>query len=461
LGSSSDWFSRGYIQEKADMLRTLTLLTLCLWLASSVRAEDAPAKELDNWHQWRGPLANGTAPKGDPPVKWDDKTNIKWNTEIPGKGTSTPIIWGDQVFVLTVIDTGKKADPATLPKPDPGFKKNTTAPTTIHQFVVMSLDRKTGKVRWQQTATEQVPHEGHHQTHCYAAGSPTTDGKFLYVSFGSRGIYCYDMDGKQQWERDFGKMNTRLGWGEAITPALHGDTLVVNWDQEKDSFITALDAKTGKTRWKVDRDEKTTWNTPLIVERKDRTQVIVNGKNRVRSYDLATGKEFWQCGGQTVNPIPSPILNGEYVICMSGYQGSAAFAIPLDSNGDVTKSDKLAWHHDRGTPYVPSPLLAGDRLYFTQVNNNVLTCLDVKTGKPIFDGVRLEGLRTLYASPVLAADRIYLPDREGNTLVFKKSDKLEILATNKLGETIDASPAVVGKQLFLRGEKHLFCIEEN
>ncbi len=442
------------------MRRLLPLLTLgCLWLAVlSVRGENWPEQWLDNWPQWRGPLANGTAPKGDPPMQWDEQTNLQWKTPIPGKGSATPIIWGDRVFIVTAIDTGREADPRDLPKPDERFEKKTKAPQTYYQFVVYCLDRNTGKVRWQRIATEQVPHEGHHPTHSYAAGSPTTDGKYLYVSFGSRGIYCYDLDGKLQWSRDFGKMSTRLGWGEAVTPVLHGDTLIVNWDQEADSFITALDARTGATRWKTPREEVTTWTTPLVVEYQGRTQVIVNATNRVRSYDLATGEELWQCGGQTVNPIPSALRYGDHVICMSGYKGSAAVSIALDSKGDVTKSDKIAWHHDRGTPYVPSPLLVGDRLYFTQTNEPLLTCLDAKTGKPILDRVRLTSLSSLYASPVCAADRIYLPDQNGNTLVFKKGDKLEILAINRLGETIDASPAVVGKQLFLRGEKHVFCI---
>jgi outer membrane protein assembly factor BamB len=443
------------------MRRLVPLLTLCLWLVSlGVRAADVPAAWLDNWPQWRGPLANGTAPKGDPPIQWDENKNLKWKTPIPGKGSATPIVWGDRVFVVTAIDTGREAQPAELPKPDSRFEKKTNPPKTYHQFVVYCLDRQTGKVRWQQLATEQVPHEGHHASHSYAAGSPTTDGQFLYVSFGSRGIYCYDLDGKLHWQRDFGKLSTRLGWGEAITPTLHGDTLLVNWDQEADSFITALDAKTGATRWKTNRDEVSSWNTPLVVEYKGRTQVIVNATSRVRSYDLATGQEIWQCGGQTPNPIPSPVRNGDHVICMSGYRGSAAMAISLDSRGDVTNSDKVAWQHTRATPYVPSPLLAGNRLYFTELNNPFLTCLDARTGKPILDRVRLASLNSLYASPVCAADRIYLPDQKGNTLVFKNSDKLEVLATNPLGETIDASPAVVGKQLFLRGEKHLFCIAE-
>jgi outer membrane protein assembly factor BamB len=444
------------------MRGTLTLLTFCIGLfPPAARADGTPEQWLDNWHQWRGPLANGTAPRGDPPVRWDEKTNVKWKAEIPGKGSSTPIVWGDQVFVLTAIDTGRTAAADDLPKGDGRFEKKTNAPTTYHQFVVLSLDRRTGKVRWQKTATEQVPHEGHHSTHSYAAGSPTTDGKHLYVSFGSRGLYCYDLEGELQWQRDLGKLNTRLGWGEAITPTLHGDTLLVCCDQEADSYITALDALTGKSIWKTPRDEKSTWTTPLVVDFQGGTQVIVNGNNRVRSYDLATGKEIWQCGGQTVNPIPSAVRFGDQVICMSGYNGATALAIPLDATGDVTKSDKIAWHHARGTPYVPSPLLVGDRLYFTDVNDARLTCLDARTGKPVLDKVRLPNLKSIYASPVCAAGRIYLPDRDGTTLVFKNGDKLEVLAANPLGETIDASPAVVGKQLFLRGEKHLFCIEEN
>jgi outer membrane protein assembly factor BamB len=440
------------------------LLALGAWLVSApVRADDLTRDQLDNWHQWRGPRATGMAPHGDPPVRWDDKTNIKWKAAIPGRGSATPIVWGDRVVVLTALDTGRAAAPGDIPKPDPRFadKVKTKAPTTYHQFLVFCLDRTTGKVRWQRTAVEKVPHEGLQPTHTYAAASPTTDGRFLYASFGSHGVYCYDLDGKLQWKRDLGVMHTRYGWGEGISPVLHGDTLVVNWDHEGASFIVALDARTGQTRWKADRDEPTSWATPLVVEHGGRTQVIVNATNRVRSYDLATGKVLWQCGGQTINAIPSPVADDRFVYCMSGYRGSAAFAIPLDATGDLTKTDKVAWHHDKGTPYVPSPLLAGDRLYFTQANNALLTCLDTKTGKPVIDRERLTGLDSLYASPVGAAGRIYLVGRDGTTLVLKQGDKLEVLATNRLDDPIDASPAVAGKQLFLRGEKYLYCIEGN
>jgi outer membrane protein assembly factor BamB len=266
------------------------------------------------------------------------------------------------------------------------------------------------------------------------------------------------MDGKLIWKRDLGRMNTRLGWGEAVTPVLHGDTLVLNRDQETGSCVLALNATTGETRWKVDRDEATTWNTPLIVDYKGRTQVVLNGTNRVRSYDLSTGELIWQCGGQTVNPIPSPVLRDDAVICMSGYRGAAAMAIPLDATGDLTGSKKVIWQLDRGTPYVPSPLLAGDRIYFTQGNESVLTCVDARTGKPIFQRERLPGLGTLYASPVGAKDRVYFVDRDGVAVVLRQSDKVEVLKTNRLDDHFDASPVVVGKQLFLRGE-NLYCIE--
>jgi outer membrane protein assembly factor BamB len=436
-------------------------LTVWILLAGTPLAAGAKAAEaLDNWPQWRGPLATGMAAHGNPPLHWDDKTNIKWKTALPGKGSATPIVWGDQIFVLTAVDTERAAEPDKLPQADSRFEKKTKPPTTYFRFMVLCIDRRTGKIRWQKTATEQVPHEGHHPTHSYAAGSATADGSFVYASFGSRGIYCYDLAGNLQWQRDLGRMETRYCWGEGASPVLHGDTLVVNWDHEAGSFITALDARTGKTRWKVERDEPTSWATPLTVDYQGRTQVIVNGTKRARSYDLATGQMLWQCGGQTVNAIPSPVSNGEVAYCLSGYGGAAAYAIPLDAKGDLTDTNKVLWSYRKGTPYVPSPLLADDRLYFTQGNNPLLTCLDARTGKPLIDRARLPNLESLYASPAGAADRIYLVGRDGTTLVLRRSTKLEVLATNRLDDPIDASPAIVGKQLFLRGEKFLYCIEE-
>ncbi len=422
-------------------------------------AEDAADARLQNWHQWRGPLATGVAPAGDPPIEWDSARNLKWKVEIPGHGKSTPIIWGDRVFLITAVNTGKVVEGVPKPEDQPMRTFGIKFPNTLFRFVVLCLNRNTGKVLWEQSVIEELPHEGHHGDNSHASASPTTDGKFLYVSFGSRGLYCFDLDGQLQWQKKIGKVETRLSFGEASSPVVHGDTVILNRDNETDSHILALDAQTGETRWQAKREEVSAWATPLIVEHNGRTQVITNASRFVRSYDLATGEVLWQCGGQVANVTPSPVRFGDHVICMSGYKGSLAVSLPLDASGDITKSDRIAWRWERDTPYVPSPLLYGDRLYFNKLNNAVLTCLDAKTGQPILESVRLPSLLNIYASPVGAADRIYLTARDGTTLVIKRAATLEVLATNKLDDSIDASPAIAGKQLFLRGQRHLYCLE--
>jgi outer membrane protein assembly factor BamB len=434
-------------------------LAITISFPLQAKSGELPAERLDNWHHWRGPDANGFAPKADPPLTWGPDKNIKWKVPLPGRGSATPIVWGDQVFIATAIKTERVAAVSDLPKINPDLERKTKAPNNYYQFVVLAFDRDTGKQRWRQLAAEKVPHEGHHPSHSYAAGSPTTDGKFLYVSFGSFGTYCYDLAGKLQWEHDLGRLSTRYGWGEAVTPVIHGDNLLLNWDQESDSSLICLDPKTGKIKWRTPRDEKTSWNTPLVVKHKDKTQVIVNGTNRLRGYDLATGVELWQCAGMTVNAIPSPVAANGIVYGMSGYTGAGAVAVSLDSRGDLGLKGKTVWRISKGTPYVPSPLLLGNRLYFTSGNNPLYTVLDIKDGKAILDRERLQGLTSFYASPVAAAGRLYLVDRAGTTMVLRASDRLEVLALNALDDPIDASPVAVGRQLFLRGEKYLYCIE--
>lgn len=442
-------------------MRKTTIHLLIAWVGVAARAFAGDDPRLDSWHHWRGPLANGVAPKANPPVVWDAKKNIKWKAELPGRGSATPIVWDDRVFIVTAIKTDRIAKTAQMPKADPRDNLKTKAPVHFHRFVVLCFDRTTGKLRWQHQAAERVPHEGHHPTHSYAAGSPTTDGKRLYVSFGSFGVYCYDLDGKLLWQRDLGRLLTRYGWGEAVTPVIHGDALLLNWDQEAGAALYCLDPASGKIRWKSQRDEKSSWNTPLVVEHKGVTQVLLNGTKRIRAHDIKTGKVLWECGGMTVNPIPSIVSADGVAYCLSGYRGAAGVAVPLDSAGDLGTDGKVPWRIGKGTPYVPSPLLLGDRLIFTQANNVLLTILDRKTGKPIVDRERLpvEGGQ-FYASPIAAAGRIYLVTRDGTTLVLRQGDRVEVLATNRLGDDVDASPVAVGRQLLLRGEKALYCIEE-
>jgi outer membrane protein assembly factor BamB len=425
-------------------------------------ASDFASQREQNWHQWRGPNADGVSPSADPPVQWSEQSNIKWKVAIPGKGSATPIVWNDRIYLLSAIETDKKpAQPParSAPAPSTGRALALPAPSTLHQYVVLCLDRATGKTLWQRVAAEEVPHEGRHDTNTFASGSPTTDGQLLYASFGSRGIFCFDLDGSPVWKRDLGDMRTRAGFGEGSSPALHGNTLVMNWDHEGQSFIAALDAKTGETRWQVNRDERTTWATPLITEYQGRTQVITNASKRVRSYDLATGELIWECGGQAGNPIPCPIRQDDIVYCMTGYQGYAVYALPLAAKGDITGTQQIVWRRTDTGPYVCCGLLYDGLLYVTKGRDAIASVLDPKTGSTITDQKRLPGLSTLYASPVAAAGRIYYVARDGTGLVLKHGPELEVLATNKLDEGIDASPVPLGKQLFLRGEKSLYCIE--
>ncbi len=421
-----------------------TTLIVGLALAGSLMttfAADTTAPER-NWPQWRGPTGNGVALHGNPATEWSEEKNIKWKTAIPGAGHATPIVWGDKLFVLTAVPAENDA-------------------SKVEQaFAVICLDRRTGKIVWQRTPRKAVPHEGHHQTNTYASGSPITDGQHVFAFFSSHGLFCYDMDGELVWQKDFGQMRTRNGFGEGVSPALAGDKLIVVWDTEDDSWIAAFDKKSGREIWKTSRDERTGWSTPYVLDHAGKKQVIVNGTNAVRSYDVETGGLIWQCSGQTANAIPTVVADDEFLYAMSGFRGNAAYAIRLGSQGDVTSTDKIEWSLNRGTPYVPSPLLYDGQLYFLQGNSAMLTSVDSKSGKPHYQQERLENIRSVYASPVGAAGRIYLAGREGTTLVLAKGPELKVLASNKLDDPIDASPVVVGDDLFLRTHTHLYCIAE-
>ncbi len=429
-----------------------------------------------NWPAWRGPLATGASPDANPPIEWSETKNVKWKVALPGRGTATPIVWGNQVFILTAIPAGKKAapKPAVEPAPPPvpaadapggrrggrGGGGASEAPDEEQKFTVLALDRATGKTLWQQTSRTQVPHAGHHRDHGFASASPVTDGEVLVAHFGSFGTYAYDLSGRLLWEKDFGDMRTRNSFGEGSSPALSGNTVVILWDHEGEDFIVALDRLTGKELWRQKRDEPTGWCTPLVVEHAGKKQVIVNGTHRARGYDLATGEPLWESGGQTANAIPSAVASQGRVFVTSGFRGAALQAIMLGRKGDLAGTDAIAWSHNKSTPYVPSPLLVDDFLYVFSGNNALLSAFDAKTGTAHFEAERVEGLTGVYASPVAAAGRVYLVGREGGTVVAKQGPKLEVLAKNSLAEGFDASPVPVGNELFLRGRQSLYCLSE-
>ncbi len=414
-----------------------------------------------NWHQWRGPNATGVSPTANPPIEWSEEKNVKWKVAIDGQGTSTPIVWEDKVFLLTAINTGVK-DPS-IPDPEDQPKTNffdIKRPNAEYAFVVLCLDRKTGEEVWRQVATTKIPHEGAHNDNDFASASPTTDGEYLYCWFGSAGLFCYDLEGNKRWERDLGEAKVGSSLGEGCSPVLHRGKLVIVRDHAGQSTIEVLDAKTGNTIWKRERDEDNAWATPRVIEHSGKTQIITAASGFVRSYDLDTGEIIWQCSGLTGNVIPCPVVDGDYVICMSGYQGYAAMAIPLTQTGDISGSERIRWKIDRDTPYIPSPLLYDGLLYFNKSNQSIWTCLDSKTGEIAFGPERIGQLSNVYASPVGASDRVYIVGRGGATLVLAKSRELQVLATNQLDERFDASPALAGNQLFLRGARFLYCIED-
>ncbi len=462
-------------RHPAHALPFLTALLASGLFLPDYTAHAAASSTDQNWPQWRGPLATGVAPAAAPPLVWSETSNIKWKVKIRGNGSATPIIWGDRVFIQTAVPTGKKAHkPDSAPAADGSADANAPqqrrgggssmggpTPDEAYQFMLICLDRQTGKTLWQKVPREEIPHEGYRPGEgSFASTSPITDGQHVYACFGSRGLHCYDMEGNLKWEKDLGKMKIKMAFGEGSTPVLSGDVIVVNWDHEDGSFIVALDKNSGRELWRQAREEKTSWATPLVVEFEGKPQVVTDASSKIRSYDLATGKLLWECGGLTANVIPSPVAGDGMVYSMSGFRSNALLAIRLGRTGDLTGSDAIAWSHNRSTPYVPSPLLYDDKLYFFANNNGMISCLDSKTGNTLIDAERLEDLKNVYASPAGAGGRVYLVGRNGVTLVIKESDKLEVLATNRLDESFDASPAIAGKELFLRGREYLYCIAE-
>jgi outer membrane protein assembly factor BamB len=421
-----------------------------------------PTDYEKNWPQWRGPYATGVSLYGDPPLQWDETKNIKWKIALPGKGHATPIIWGDQIFISTAIETNKPGKPKGKDETQQQSHSwmQPTVTDKIHQFVVLSIDRRNGKILWQRQVREEWPEEERsHGLGSWASNSPVTDGEHVYAYFGSRGLYCLDMKGNVKWERDFGQMNKRMTFGEGSSPALYKDKIFILWDHEGQSFLFALDKKTGKDVWKAERDEITSWSTPLVVEHNGRPQVITSAYNFVRGYDLATGELIWKCTGLTQNVIPHPIEANGIVYVASGFRGNAMFAIRLSAaKGDITGTDAIAWKLDKNTPYSPSLVLYENILYMLKSNNGILSCYDAANGKEYYSNQRFEGMGEIYASPVGAKDRIYFIGHKGVMVVIKHGSKFEILAKNQLDDTFNASPAIVGNEIYLRGYKNLYCI---
>ena len=466
------------------MIRNL-LISLCLCSAclNCLTGQDIESAE-SFWHHFRGPTLNGDSPTATPPVEWSDTKNVAWKVEIPGSGTGSPIVWGNLVFVVTAVpvesqNSGRPAERLTNEQLRDRFdvdrngrlsdeernaareflQEQRRRSIRPQQFMVMCFNRQDGSRVWAKTAVEAKPHDGHHQDHGYASASPVTDGERLYVSFGSQGIFCYDLDGQLVWKRtDLGKMKTRGGFGEGSSLGLHGDYLILPWDHEGPSRIEVINKHTGETKWKTDRDEPSNWVTPRVVTVNSRPQIIQAGENFTRGYDLETGEEVWKASGLSTRPVASPTVRNNVAYFASSRGGAALNAYYLDRRGDIS-DDGFAWKNSQFAPDCPSLLLSENRLFVLSGNNGILSCLNADDGAAFYSKQRLRRIEGVYSSPVSADGRVYITGRNGKTLVIKDSNEFQVLANNDIGEPVDATLALVDNQIFIRGKQHLFCIE--
>ncbi len=447
---------RSAVTRRTPVIVLASLLLLCLLVT-------AFASDEGSWAYWRGLGANGMA-VGDAPLKWSDTENLRWKTAIPGKGHSSPVIWGDRIFLTTAIPTAPPArtEPAAAPQGERRGPGGASGPQPEHKFDVLCLDRKTGKILWQKTAKVAAPHEGYHRTYgSFASNSPVTDGKRVYAFFGSRGIYTYDLDGNLLWEKDFGvQMRIHMAFGEGTAPVLHESRLILNFDHQGDSFLVTLDAASGKEIWKVDRDEGTSWAPPFVFEHKGKKQIVVSATQKVRSYDFATGGLIWECAGLGSNVIPQPVILDDILFVMSGHRNPNLMAIRLGREGDLTGTDAIVWSQTRGNSYTPSPVLHDNKLYVL-TDNGLISCYNARTGEPYYHQSRLPKAYNFKSSPVGANGKLYLASENEDVVVLRMGETFEVLATNTMpGQVFIATPAIAGGEIFLRSQTHLYCISE-
>jgi outer membrane protein assembly factor BamB len=438
--------------------QSLCFLLFFSFSLTKIQAQDKSAFNA-NWPEWRGQYNSGAVSAGNTPVEFSETKNIKWKIEIPGKGHATPIIWGNQIIVQTAVATDKKAEkPGAASTPASQMAPNQT--DLIHQFKVISVDKNFGKINWQTVVKEELPIERTHELGSWASNSPVTDGENIYAYFGSRGLYCLDFKGKIKWERDFGQMDIVASFGEGSSPAVYKDKVFVQWDHQGKSYLYAVNKKTGKEAWTAEREEITSWATPLIIEVNGKAQVITSATNKVRSYDAETGQVIWECTGMTKNVIPSPVYADGILYLMSGFRGTSLKAVDLaKAKGDITGTGAILWEYNQDTPYTPSPLLMNGKLYFLKGNNGIMTCLNAKDGKVLYSNQKLDGITNIFSSPTGNKDKIYVA-ATGVVDVVKAGGEFSLLAKNTLDDTFHASPVIVGNDLFLRGFKYLYCISE-
>jgi len=439
-------------------------LTIVFWASCLLPVQAADATE---WASFRGPNGSGLG-TGSPPVKWNIETgeNVKWKTPIPGLAHSSPIVWGDRVFVTTAVSL------ASEPQLSTGWlhgSGDSDPESGEWEWKVLCLDRKTGRMLWEKTAHRGEPKTKRHPKSTHANSTPASDGKNVVALFGSEGLHCYDLDGQLRWKKDLGTLDAGpvgypdMQWGFAGSPILRDGKVIVQCDVRNTSFWAAFDAADGRELLRVPRNDDPTWCTPSVHSGKDVTQLICNGYKRIAGYNLATGDELWHLQGGGDVPVPRPIVAGDLFVLTAGHGKSPIYGVKADARGDLTPTDDakpagLAWWHKVHGSYMPTPIVVAD-LVFVANDNGILTALELATGAKVFRE-RLPGsaASTYSASPVAADGRIYVTSESGQVDVIRAAREFEVLASNQMGETCMASPAISDGLLLIRGKSNLYAL---
>jgi outer membrane protein assembly factor BamB len=444
----------------------LCVAALLLLLVVPSLAQRQPASR--HWPSFRGNHASGIADGQNLPDVWDGEkgTNIKWKTRIPGLSHSSPVVWGDRLFVTTAISS----------RSDATFRRglygdgDASDDRSSHQWKVYALDKKTGKTLWEQIAYEGTPLEKRHIKSTYASSTPVTDGRFVVAFFGSQGLYAYDVKGRLAWKKDLGRINAgaydlpSYEWGTASSPIIYRDLVIVQCDQQQGSFLLAVELKTGKTVWRTPREELPSWGTPTVYTGKNRVELITNASNFIRGYDPETGKELWRLGGSSKITAPTPIFTEDLIVVASGRRPEAPiFVIRAGATGDITlgkdqtSSKSIVWTKQRSGSYMPTPLIYQGHLYVLQ-NQGILSCYDVLTGDQKYtERIPHQG-SGFSASPVASDGKIYLSSEDGDIFVVNAGSKFELLRTNRVGQSLMASPAISDGVMYVRAQNDLFAI---
>jgi len=440
--------------------RGVSIAAACLLFAGSLSAQ--------NWPAFRGANAAGVADGKPTAVKWNVASgeNVAWKTPVPGVAVSSPIVWGDRVFVSTAVSSDLSQTIRTGLYGD----VEPVSDASKHSWRLMAIDKKSGKVLWDRVAYEGVPKTKRHPKSSQASATPVTDGRHVIVSFGSQGLYAYDFDGKLLWQKDLGTLNAGwffdpdYEWGIGSSPIIYKGLVIVQCDIQRHSFIAAFDTDTGKEVWRAERDEIPSWSTPTIFEAAGKAELVTQATNFTRGYDPMTGQELWKYSGNSEIAIPTPIVGPGVVVITNGYRGvQPIVAVKPGAKGDITlqnkatRSDFVSWSTSRGGPYIPTPIIYGEQLYVLQ-NNGVFASYKVATGEQVYQK-RLGGGGSFSASPVAADGKIYCSSEDGEVYVIKAGPEYEELAKNSIGEVLMATPAVSDGLIIFRGLKNVYAIK--